>query len=44
MYTKERDDCYEDHWVILDPQGDSICAVVGELQADALLSHLNRGM
>ena len=42
MYTKERDDVYEDHWVIKDPQGDFVCVVIDEGDADALLSHLNR--
>lgn len=42
MYTKDRDDVYDDHWVILDPDGDSVCTVIGEDAADALLSHLNR--
>lgn len=42
MYTMLRDDVYEDHWVILDPQGDSVCTVIGEGAAEGLLTHLNR--
>lgn len=45
MYTKEYDK-YEDYgrlgWVIFDPDGDFVCTVPNEHQADALLSHLNR--
>lgn len=39
MYTKEQ---YEFGWNILDPQGDLICQVNDEDEADGLLSHLNR--
>jgi hypothetical protein len=45
MYTKEffyTNDANNEIWAILDPDGDYICTVIGELAADALLSHLNR--
>jgi hypothetical protein len=40
MYTKQQ--IYSRDWQILDPQGDPICVVAYESEADALLSHLNR--
>ena len=44
MYTKEyHDPLGSSKYDILDPQGDVICVVENEWQADALLSHLNRG-
>jgi hypothetical protein len=42
MYTKEYDQLY-DMWEILDPEKIVIAAVKFESQANALLSHLNRG-
>ena len=44
MYTKEYDAAsgHNGQWEILDPDGDWICYVDTEGQADALLSHLNR--
>lgn len=43
MYTKEQT-AWDDHkFHIIDPDGDCICIVKGEAEADALLSHLNRG-
>ncbi len=47
MYTAEQntDRLYggdPDDWLILDPDGDWVCNVCGPLQAEALLSHLNR--
>ncbi len=45
MYTAEidpSDDKGEMH-MILDPQGDWMATVLNKYQADALLSHLNRG-
>jgi len=47
MYTAEpceNDDLGEPgDWVILDSDGDWICTVGSEDQAEALMSHLNRG-
>ena len=43
MYTKEIA-VVTDGWAIFDPDGDFICTVLYEGCADALLSHLNRGL
>jgi hypothetical protein len=50
MYTKEQIDCNlprkradeEGQWMILDSDGNQICMVKYEGEADTLLSHLNR--
>jgi hypothetical protein len=44
MYTKEYDPAAgrDGMWEILDPDGDWICHIPNEMQAEALLSHLNR--
>jgi hypothetical protein len=42
MYTKEYDE-EADGWHIYDPCGDSIVFVTSTIQANVLLSHLNRG-
>jgi hypothetical protein len=44
MYTKELNYDKDENpvWDILDPDGDRICTIEFEDQADALLSHLNR--
>ena len=49
MYTSKRWDVFghpngiKELWEIYDPDGDYICAVLMKHEADALLSHLNRG-
>jgi len=45
MYTKAFDSSYGKNggWEILDPDGDWVCYIEGEANADFLLSHLNRG-
>lgn len=45
MYTKELDpsDDKNEMFMIMDPDGDWIATTLNEYQADALLSHLNRG-
>jgi len=44
-YSKELDtsDDKNEMFMILDPDGDWIATTLNEYQADALLSHLNRG-
>ena len=44
MYTTEYDAAkgHKGMWEILDPDGDWICDVPTEGQAEALLTHLNR--
>jgi hypothetical protein len=42
MYTTEPVDGSSGYWEILDPDGNQICDVFGEDNANALLSHLNR--
>jgi hypothetical protein len=42
MYTKCPSDSEPDAWEILDPDGDTVCIVIGQYSADDLLSHLNR--
>lgn len=45
MYTTQKVNTIDqslDYWEILDPDGDWICTVIGEDNANALLSHLNR--
>jgi hypothetical protein len=44
MYSKEREQINpcDSVWNILDPQGDQICQVFSEEEANGLLSHLNR--
>ncbi len=41
MYRKELNE-HMKQWKILDPEGDYICQVETEEEADGLLSHLNR--
>lgn len=47
MYTSKRWDVFGGVvpvvWEIYDPDGNYICAVLRKHEADALLSHLNRG-
>jgi hypothetical protein len=46
MYTKEKvyeQEGFEDFWDIYDSEGVVVCTVCSESQADALLSHLNKG-
>jgi hypothetical protein len=45
MYTKKLDpsDDKGEMFMILDPDGDWIATTLNDYQADALLSHLNRG-
>lgn len=53
MYTKNRDSFYDiercnmaddgmDAYQILDPEGNEIAIIYGEMAADAILAHLNR--
>lgn len=46
MYTKQEQQidhgAAHEEWAILDPDGDKICIVYSEEEANALLSHLNR--
>lgn len=44
MYTAEQHTYYADRFYIMDPDGVVICTIIGDsADADALLSHLNRG-
>ena len=42
MYTKEPIPSNNGQFSILDPDGDYVCMVNSEAEADTLLSHLNR--
>lgn len=42
LFTKERDDVWEDHWNIIDPLGDVIFTVTSESGAEIALSYLNK--
>lgn len=43
MYTAQYSG-EELNWSIYDPDGDYICTVLSEAGAEAILSHLNRGL
>jgi hypothetical protein len=42
MYTMKQSDANPEHWDIYDTDGDYLCTVTHQLDASALLSHLNK--